>query len=203
MTELQQNRYDKLMRRLGGLIGAKSMVSDALAELFPVLDVENMPGENLFLSGTKIAQAMGILNPAPGEFPLIQLFNPVDSQALITLTTAIFGTLEDDGVEWAYTPTPLATAAGNNQLRDLRTGISVIPVGQLRTNISVGAGIAGHGRVKLLGNTPYTLTDENGVCVLFPGFGITFAPETSGSQFYVTFLWRERVFEASENQFSG
>ncbi len=45
--ELQQNRYDQLIRRVGGIIGPGSKVVEALGELFPVIDVENVPGELL------------------------------------------------------------------------------------------------------------------------------------------------------------
>jgi len=62
VTELQQNRYDQLLRRVGDLKGPGSKVNDVLQELFPTIDVENVPGELLFLMGTHIG--LGVL-PSP------------------------------------------------------------------------------------------------------------------------------------------
>ena len=86
MTELQQNRYDRLLRRVGGLIGAKSMVNDALGELFPMLEVENVPGELLALLGTQLGWCSASLGPSVGNFNHHQLFNPADSGVVITVT---------------------------------------------------------------------------------------------------------------------
>ena len=45
MTEIQQGRYDALVRRVADLKGPGSKVNDMLEELFPVFDVEKLPSE--------------------------------------------------------------------------------------------------------------------------------------------------------------
>jgi len=54
LTALNQNRYDQLLRRVGDLKGPGSKVNDALTELFPMIDVENVPAELLALSGARL-----------------------------------------------------------------------------------------------------------------------------------------------------
>ena len=57
MFEVQQNRWDQLIRRVSGSIGPGSRVSETLSELLPVMDVERVPGELLRLMGTDVAMA--------------------------------------------------------------------------------------------------------------------------------------------------
>jgi len=54
LTALNQNRYDQLLRRVGDLKGPGSKVNDALTELFPMIDVEQVPAELLALSGARL-----------------------------------------------------------------------------------------------------------------------------------------------------
>lgn len=80
MSEIQQNRYDQLLRRVADLKGPGSKVNDALGELFPTIDVENVPLELQLLSGARIC--MGIKNLSAGgagTFNDCLLMNPVDS----------------------------------------------------------------------------------------------------------------------------
>ena len=166
-----------------------------------MIDVENQPGENLFLMRTTLATASILMLSSAGDINKAQLFNPAGSQTLLTLTSAIFGIESQGGiVEWAFTAAGLLDTNGTALLRDTRTGVAEVPVGQIRDDQSV-AGIAQHGAVRVLADDPYTLTDENGVCVLFPGTGITFAPRDAARQFLINFMWRERVFEPAEVNF--
>ena len=90
MTQLQQNRYDQLLRRVADLKGPGSKVNDVLTELFPMIDVENPPAELLVLMGSRIA--IGSINqPAPGAllFEQHMLSNPVGSGAIITLLECV------------------------------------------------------------------------------------------------------------------
>ena len=64
MTQLNQNRYDQLLRRVGDLKGPGSKVNDALTELFPMVDVENVPAELLLLGASRLC--MGRTSTAAG-----------------------------------------------------------------------------------------------------------------------------------------
>jgi len=198
VTELQQNRYDALLRRVGDLKGQGSKVSDVLTELFPTLDVENVPGELLFLMATKIGWAATSQAPAAGKRTGIQLFNPVGSGQLIAVSRVLVGVFATASVTWGFTTTPLATNTGIPRLRDSRAGVGPAGVSQLRT--STDAVSPSSGQVRIPANTTFDIFDVNSVCVLAPGSGVTFVggPDVTMS---VTFYYRERIAEPSELTF--
>ena len=201
MTELQQNRYDRLLRRVGGLIGAKSMLNDALGELFPTLDVENVPGELLALQATTLGWGSTSLGAVAAVRNHHQLFNPLDSNVLIVATTV---SLQTDAAlgqssEFRFSNFigELTTLAGNERRRDTRAGALASIVAQLRTvQDAVNGGFDQRLQSLTIGST--TLTDANGLAVIFPGTGLTVTCQTTNLASTVSFMWRERVFERSE-----
>jgi len=68
LTALNQNRYDQLLRRVGDLKGPGSKVNDALTELFPMLDVENLPAELQLLAGSRLCMGTGLLGAGGATF---------------------------------------------------------------------------------------------------------------------------------------
>ncbi len=198
MTELQQNRYDKLLRRVGGLIGAKSMVNDALGELFPTIDVENVPAELLALMGTQPNWCSTLLQASAGNFNHHQLFNPADSQALLVVTTVAMHQSGSGFLRIGNCLGQLGTLAGNERRRDTRAGILENQVGQSRTSQDTVNGCLDF-RVFTPGNVESIfLKDANAVSVLFPGTGLSVSSEIVNTQTQVSFMWRERVFELTE-----
>ena len=200
MTEIQQNRWDQLVRRVANIVGGGSQVNDTLNELFPTIDVENVPIELLALSGMNIATGGTLLNPSVADINKHQLFNPVGSGALLVVTTMIVSTGVAGNAELDIRIGPLADSAGNVIRRDTRTGVLGTSVAQNRSEQSA-TGVAPHFKLRLLANTPFTLQDQNGLFVLFPGTGLTFGPTTVNVQSVCQFLWRERLFEPAEVNF--
>ena len=198
MTELQQNRYDQLLRRVGDLKGAGSKVNDVLQELFPTLDVENVPGELLFLAGTKIGLCATSKAPTAGKKAAIQLFNPAASGQLITVSTMYISGSGNQFISWALSSTALATNTNIPRLRDSRSGTNQTGVVQLRTSpdaVSLSGGI-----IQLLGTTTLQITDGNSICVLAPGTGFSIVGDTDDT-LSVSFFYRERIAEPSELNF--
>ena len=202
VTELQQNRYDKLLRRVGGLIGAKSMVNDALGELFPTLDVENVPGELLRLQGTFLGMCRSLNQPVIGDTNHHQLFNPADSQNLVVVTSVYPQSNTAQYMRAAVVNAALTNDVGNVVRRDTRDGVTARLVAENRA-VQQPGGIASHLAWRVLANEQYQLTDPNGLWILFPGTGITIATESTNVQSSVSWFWRERPFQPSEDQFSG
>lgn len=196
-TEIQQNRYDQLLRRVGGLIGPGAKVAEVLAELFPVLDVENVPGELLLLGGMRIAMGGGTFTSIAAQSPRIQLFNPVDSASIITLTRLTASTTSNDTVRFGPVTVPLTSGIGTETYRDLRLALAQRPVGEIRQESSV-AFADGTGQSNVLAQTPYLLEDENGVCVLPPGSGFEIGITARLAPITTMWFWRERNAEASE-----
>lgn len=201
MTEIQQNRWDRLIRRAAGIVGGGSQVNDTLNELFPTFDVENMPAEMLALSGTRVAFGGGVVSSAPAEAPTMQIFNPAGSSMLMTVTKVLLShnvTATTIG-RWGITSTALPTAIDTEVFRDTRFGLdaSSLPAGQVRTQ-SAAALANATGQTRLLPNVPFQLDDENGLAVLIPGSGFEIGIAALQSVISVTFYWRERVAEPSE-----
>jgi len=199
-SELQQNRYDQLVRRVGGIIGPGSKVSEALTELFPVIDVEQVPLELLFLAGTTLGQGATNQSNLAGNLNHSQLFNPVRSGQLIvpTYVSVFSGTAQI--IEYTTTITPLTTETGNVIPRDTRAGLAAPVVGQTREVQQVG-GLPETGVIRLLANVQFVLRNEGGLFVLAPGTGLTFANTTANTDLLMNYMWRERVALESELNF--
>jgi len=197
MTEIQQNRYDQLIRRVNNIVSGGSMVGDALNELFPMIDVENVPGELLAIMGTDLGIGASSLTGAAGETAKIQLFNPVGSRQLITCTKIVYSSSVATTSRIAINNTALTTAVSTQIFRDRRKLLTARPVGTIRQVSSVPLTDA-HMLIQLVAATPFVLEDVNGICVLNPGSGIEVSNGTPASGMTVTFFWRERVGEPSE-----
>jgi len=198
VTELQQNRYDQLLRRVGDLKGPGSKVNDVLQELFPTIDVENVPGELLFLMGTRIGWASSSKSPTAGKRAGIQLFNPAASGHLITVSTLYVSASGTSTLTWGLTETALGTNTGIPRLRDGRVGASPSTVAELRTSADAVALVSG--TIKIGSSVTFNIVDGNSICVLSPGIGISIVG-TIDINFSVSFFYRERIAEPSELTF--
>jgi len=198
VTELQQNRYDQLLRRVGDLKGPGSKVNDVLQELFPTLDVENVPGELLLLMGTRIGLAGTTKSPTAGKAAGIQLFNPAGSGQLVTISSVYLAASANMSISYGLTTVALGTNTGIPRLRDSRVGSGPSGISELRTTGDVGGPIGG--TVRMAANTTLHLVDVNSFAVLAPGTGMSFGGSLD-INFSATFFYRERIAEPSELTF--
>jgi len=204
MTEIQQNRYDKLIRRVNNIVAAGSMVGDALNELFPTIDVENVPGELLALMGTRIAWARSDLIAGGGVFPQVQLFNPANSGTIITLTSLILAVTANNTVQYGTSDTPMTSLLLPGQFRDSRFGVAAAgrAVGQVRFQ-TTAVPVGGSQALFMAPQESRLINDDNGLCVLSPGFGLDVQANVAATRLLCSFAWRERVLEASEINLGG
>ena len=200
MTELQQNRNDQLLRRVGDLKGGGSKVSEVLSEVFPVFDIENMPAELLALAGWRTAWQSTERPVQATQNSASQLRNPAGSGLLVVVTqvairvdSATFIQMEVSDVLFG---TPVA-----GLFRDARFGVprNTAALVSSADNIPVGGGL----RYRFEPDAPSTrsITDENGLCVLTPGTAFNIGTITINRQMTVNYFWRERVAEPSEVNF--
>lgn len=200
MFEIQQNRYDQLLRRVGGLIGPGAKVGEVLSELFPMIDVERVPGELLLLMGTRIAIGGGIFTSAAGQSPKVQLFNPVDSGNIITVTRLTVSAGSNVLIRFGPVNLALTTGIGTETFRDMRLPLTDRPIGEIRQESAVALA-DGTGQVLVSPNIPFILEDPNGVVVLPPGTGFEIGRDDQLSTIVHYWNWRERVAEPSELNF--
>jgi len=199
VTEIQQNRWDQLVRRVANVVGGASQVNDTLNELFPVLDVENVPGELLYLSGMRLSWCGSALQASVGNTNHHQLFNPAGSQVLATITGVHIHSTTNQSFRMAATTTALANSVGNVILRDLRN-LTDVPSCQNR-NVQQAGGIPLITEWRALASVMLHIADPNGIQVLFPGTGLTVATVGTNIVSTVNWFWRERVFEPAEVNF--
>jgi len=199
MTEIQQNRYDQVLRRVAGLLGPGSKVKDALTELFPMFDVENMPAELLLLGGTRICLGGGAITGVAAEGGTAVLENPPDSGMLVTLERVDFGVAGSAVIRWGVQNGFRATAVavGTEDFRDVRNFSPDLPVANVR-QISEAALANGTNQTRLGGSDHLVLDPPNSVCVLPPGTSFEIGVGTVNVTLSYGFSWRERAAEQSE-----
>ena len=200
MTEIQQNRWDQLIRRVANVVGGGSQVNDTLNELFPTIDVENVPGELLALAGMRLGWCSSILQPTVGNRNHHQLFNPANSGVLLVCTSLYLQSNTAQYMRVAIRTTQLLTLAGNERQRDTRRGSLAEVTGQNRTLADASNGGLEF-RLRVLANEQERVTDPNGISIIFPGLGLTVSTEATNVQSVVSFMWRERAFEPAEVNF--
>jgi len=198
-SDLQTARYDRLVRRVGGIIGPGSKVTEALSELFPMFDVENMPHELLVLANTQTVFSTLIVQPVAAEFSQAQLFNPAGS-ATIVIPSSVYIAGTTGGVAWELTETQIDPPGFSGQFRDTRSGFGLESAGKVSGDTNAVL-IPQRGRINIIGAETYHLHDSDGIAVLGPGTGITFSQATVNFSLIVTFFWREREALQSELNF--
>jgi len=202
-SEIQQNRYDRLIRRVAGIIGPGSKVSEVLTELFPTIDVENVPSELLILAGTKACFGGGTITGAAGESPKMGLFNPVGSNTIITLTDVLLSTPTSNlTVRWGLNTNQLATGISTQTFIDTRNPVGQLPVGEISTESAVALANA-TGQTRIDADETFHLEGKNDVAILRPGVGFEIGIQQVIIILFCTFYWRERPMESSEVLDSG
>ncbi len=198
-NELQTARYDNLVRRLGGLLGPGSKVTETLSELFPVIETEKLPAELLFLGGWIIGMGTQTRNATVGETSRVQVFNPTDSGKIAVLTDVHFTSGPAlTTVDWQVNET-IFPATANQVTRDTHAGFGVgtaLVVGSLATGNTPAAGI-----FLIPADTTFHFHIDNGIAVLAPGSGVEFGTNADNRTLVSTFFWRERIALPSELNF--
>lgn len=199
MAELQQNRYDQLIRRVGGVIGVGSMVSEAIGELFPMLEVENTTPELLALSGWRTAWQSTERPAVVGDTPASQLFNPIDSGTIVAVTQVTVRADANVILSLEIQDTQLGVAPVRGLFRDSRFGgdRETTAVAGAEDNIVVGGGLF----FRITANLEIVITDDNGLAVLAPGAGLSVGSTNPNTRLTVNYFWRERPAERSELSF--
>jgi len=201
-NEIQQTRYDRLLRRVAGIIGPGSKVSEVLTELFPTIDVENVPAELLLLMGTRTAFGGGTITASSGQSPKMGLFNPLGSNTIVTITKVFFASPVVQTVRWGINTNELSGLLSTQVFQDTRNPLVQLPVARVSSESAAAlANATGQGRI--LGNVFFQLINSNDLVILRPGIGFEIGCVTNQAQIFVTFYWRERAMESSELLGSG
>lgn len=132
-----------------------------------------------------------------GEFAAIQLFNPLGSGLLLTITRFNLSSSASTSWAWGIATSALPVITEVARFRDTRAPFSATPAGQIRTDsIAVQSPVTFRARVNA--GIKFTVDDEKGLFVLGPGFGFTVVNGSTATLNETSFYWRERVAEPSE-----
>jgi len=189
-----------MMRRVAGIVGPGSKVAEVLTELFPVLELENLPNELQILSGTHIGFGGSSSIPDPAEFASVQLFNPADSGKIVTITNLFMGLNSQGVLRLGIEAATRGAAVQSESFADSRLGLGPNITAQVFFASNVAASKS-TGRIQLGTNEPMQLQDHYGLFVLAPGTGLTVGAEEAVAIIQISFIWRERVAEQSELNF--
>jgi len=198
-SELNQNRYDQLLRRVGAMIGPGSRVVEALTELFPVIEVENLQPELFALVGTRLCWQSTERPPAAGQNAGSQLFNPVDSNVIGTVTRVRIRCAAASAINVELQDTEFGASPVSGLFRDSRLGFdreTTLRAGA-QDPVTVGGGL----RLQIAAGDTIFIEDINGVAVLAPGSGLSIGTTAQNTTLTVNYWWRERSAEQSELNF--
>jgi len=198
MTELQQGRYDQLLRRVGDLKGPGSKVNEVLEDLFPVMEVENTTPELLALTGWRPAWQSTERPASVGDTSGSQLRNPAASGHIMAVTQVVIETDAVTTLQLQLSEVLFGTPV-SGLFRDSRFGTPRSTVGQVS---SADGPVSGGGlRFTLESADRLFLRDDNGMCVLTPGANLNVVTTTRDRLILVNYFWRERIAEPSELNF--
>jgi len=196
-SEIQQTRYDRLVRRVANIIGPGSKVGEVISDLFPMIDVENLPAELYRLMGTQLVFGGGTIVGAGGQVPNAQIFNPADSNTLITVTSFVVAAPFDATLRYGRDNFVLSTLIGTQSVRDTRADINEASVGVIAQESRVALA-PGTMQCQLIANQTLIISDPNDVIVLAPGTGLTIGTIVATGVLFYGFNWRERPAEQAE-----
>jgi len=196
-NEIQQNRYDQTMRRVTGIIGPGSKVAEVLTELFPVIDLERVPGELLILGGTDICLGAASAQGGAGDQANVTLFNPLDSGKIITVSLIYATTPSIQTIRVAIASGAVGTRTNTERFRDTRRGFAARPVGQIATELA-GTITTPNLQLRTVANAQIEIEDENSLAVLAPGSRLEVGTDTAATLILVNFFWRERAAQPAE-----
>jgi len=197
--DLQQARYDQLVRRVGGLYGGGSKVVEVLPEVFPVLELENTTPELLALSGWRTAWQSTERPASVGDTTRSQLSNPAGSNVIAAVTMLLISTDVVNVIGSAIETASIGGTPVRGLFRDARFGV---PRSTALTVESVDGGTVGGGlRLQIEALKQITLRDDNGIVVLTPGSRLTVGSLQFNVRLTVNYFWRERAAVDSEINF--
>lgn len=197
MSEIQQNRYDQLLRRVCNLVGPGSKVSWSVGDLLPVLDVEDPPLELHVLMGSRVCLGrIEVAAGGAGNFSQVILNAPASGAIarVVCLFIRQVGFARD--VFFGSTQQAAGPLAGSSAFADGRVfgqGTTYKVTG-FNNLLATGGGFFGI-HVPADG---ILFQPPHGIAVATPEAGFQVSSETANTPLDVSLLWIERVAQQSE-----
>ena len=197
-SPLQINRYDRLIRRLGNVVGEGAIVTGVLPDVFPTIDVEDLQTDGWGVAGWRPAMGGGLLTAAAGQRPHVQIHNPAGSGVMTVVEGVFISTNANSRIDFNIHDAVLTTLQVSGRWRDRRFPTLNFPVTQVRSQSIVGSPIVSVMSQFVVANQSVQWLPPKGVIVLIAGTGLAFSNVNAATQLSVNFFWRERAIEPAE-----
>jgi len=197
LTALNQNRYDQLLRRVGDLKGQGSKVNDALTELFPMIDVENVPAELLLLAGSRLCMG-NIVFAAGGAANFVHTFlrNNAGSGTIIRLVCVSIMSANAHLVNFGPSQNS-STTGGSRAFTDTRVfGEGTVGILQGANNLLAAS--TRFFSIQLEANKSVIFQPPTAIGVISPGNSFQVGSDFANVALNVSYLWMERQAQPSE-----
>lgn len=199
MGRVQTAQFDNLIRRLYSIKGGGSELSETLGDVFPILDLENLPSELLLLRGWHLFGRHATQIAVVAQLTGLQVVNPADSGAIVVVDKIIINSELGGNITIGTTLAPFAVTI-STQRRDTRNPVLNLANARIGGSNNVGAAAEG-GLLELAADVDRELTVPNGLAVLGPGTAFSVVSAVVNSNLQVSFYGRERQAEPSELSF--
>jgi len=199
MGRIQTGTFDNLIRRLYSIKGGGSELSETLGDVFPILDLENLPSELLLLRGWVLGTGRIQNTSAVAAVNSHQLFNPAASGKIIVLTSLWVTPSVTQILTFGPAFTALVTTSVPGAQRDTRAG-AIAPTNGLLQEEDNGAASA-FGILQRPAAQSFQIIDPDGLAVLIPGTAFRINDTTTNTTLRTSWMWRERTAEPSELSF--
>ena len=200
MGRVQTGVFDNLIRRLFSIKGGGSELSETLGDVFPTLDLENLPMELLLLRGwhsfTGFLAVAGVAAQATG----LQLINiAVPGNSIVVLDKVIIRAEITNNLSFGVNLAPFTTTI-NTQNIDTRNPQQFNAIARIGSSQDALAA-ATSGSIRPVAAIDMILEAPSGLAVLAPGSAFSLISGVDNSDLTVTFFGRERQVEPSELSF--
>ena len=198
MGRLQTGRLENLIRRWGSIKGPGSILSETLGDVFPILDLENLPAELLLPAGISLIATSGSATGGVAQLGGVQIQVPAAAGMIFTLTKFHVKTALVQAVSCGLrTPNAPAINSRNldsRQVQNFNGGLRLLGL----TNT---AGETGNFIVDTQATIDREVTVPRGIAVLTPGGAFQVTASITNTLIRATFFGYLRLAEPSELSF--
>jgi len=199
MGRIQTGSFDNLIRRLYSIKGGGSELSESLGDVFPILDLENLPAELLLLRGWRKFSAFATQVAVAAQTTALQLVVPDANTNLVVVEKLIIKVQTASNVTIGTNVAAFTELANVNNQDTRSPEASNAHVRLAGTN---NAATTANGAIlRLTTGVDREFEVPGGIAVLGPGGVFSVIVSTGDLDLTVSFFGRERIAEPSEVSF--
>lgn len=198
MGRLQTGRLENLIRRWGSIKGGGSILSETLGDVFPVLDLENLPPELRFPAGISMISGGASVTGAVGKLGALGITNRPDSGMILTITKINVKTAAIQAISFGLrsftSPVINARNMDSREAQNFNGSVAMFAT-------TDGTGSLGNFVLDTQAGIDREVTIPHGICVLAPNSAFQVTASITNTLLRVMFFGYVRLAEPSELSF--